>query len=116
MWFDRGSGFLATIASVLVADLLWIEPAYSFSVGDPQEDFGIAMFTLAGRCLAAPTEALRKSREIAVQREREHALLVRELNHRAINDLQTVSSRPRVAVRRGGIPSPPQRARLVGST
>lgn len=98
--FDRGSGYFATFLSVLIADLLWIEPVGSLRIDAMADLIRLAMFVALCLTVAALVEALRKALERTAKGEREKATLLRELNHRVLNDLQGVSSILRTGYRK----------------
>lgn len=92
--FDRGSGFLATAEATLLAAWIWFEPLAETGParGEPTRYFPAILFFAIGCGIAALTEALRRAMERAAEAERQKDLLLRELEHRARNDLQTVAA------------------------
>lgn len=89
--FDRGSGFLATILSALIAAYFFIDPIYSFRIGI-QSASALLIFILIGFTMSAVTEALRKTIMRLDESEAAKALLLEELAHRTKNDLAIISS------------------------
>ena len=106
MFFDRGSGFLATILSALLAIYFFIVPVYSFEFERGADVFNIVIFGAVGLFLSALIESLQEAygaeeaahegeiaaRQHAEAGERERNMLLGELRHRIRNDLQRVSA------------------------
>jgi PAS domain S-box-containing protein len=56
-----GPGVLATALSALIADYLWISPAFSLAIGDVPEALGLLLFTAVGILISVMNEAWRRS-------------------------------------------------------
>ncbi|MCT8002026.1 DUF4118 domain-containing protein [Sphingomonas sanguinis] len=89
--FDRGSGFFATILSVLIAAYLFVEPRFSLWIGR-EDAMALGIFMLICFTMSATTEALRQTIERLEESERAKALLLQEMAHRTKNDLAIISS------------------------
>ena len=93
--FDRGSGFLATLLSALIAAhqlLVPLNPAVR-----TQDEVGLALFVIIGFPVAWLVEALRtrivelsKEKELSERLAQERKVLLDELAHRTRNDLANV--------------------------
>lgn len=84
--FDRGSGFLATLAGAGLA-------AYLTHLGeDPRQLVPLTLFVLTGFATAIVSEGLRKILEKLATADRTKDLLLRELEHRTKNNLAIMSS------------------------
>ena len=86
--FDHGSGLLATLLST---GLLYFRLAPGREP-PPSLAFHLVAFALIGVGLAIASEGLRLAWERALAAEREKDLLLRELGHRAMNNLAMVVS------------------------
>lgn len=102
--FDRGSGFLATVASALLAAVFFLPR--SLSAAAPP----LVAFLTTGFCIAAITEALRSASERLAKAKAYSEVLLQELGHRTKNDLATVVSMLRLQAR--GDPNPAVQAAL----
>jgi two-component system, sensor histidine kinase PdtaS len=89
--FDRGTGFFATILSVLLAQYFFIPPVYSFKV-DQEHVLALFIFAGIGVLISMGTETLRYTIDKLASAEKEKALLLEELAHRTKNDLALISS------------------------
>jgi two-component sensor histidine kinase len=92
--FDRGSGFLATVLTMLLlaglvdwSDNPWVHAA------------AFVVFLFVGFFVSFVGESLRKAAEHAVRAEREKDLLLRELHHRIKNTFATVQAVLRLQAR-----------------
>jgi PAS domain S-box-containing protein len=56
--FDRGSGFLATVLSALLADYFFLDPVYAFSIAAPANVLALLVFVLVGFVIVASIESL----------------------------------------------------------
>jgi two-component sensor histidine kinase len=83
--FDRGSGFLATFASAVVA-ATYISKPFSEST------IPLLIFVATGLTIAAVTETLRQAIERLAEAKARTEALLEELRHRTKNDLSTVIS------------------------
>lgn len=92
--FDRGSGFLATLLSAVVAAAYFIEPTGSTFV-EVRHWFPIFVFVLIGFAISAVAETVRKFERL----EKAKALQLAELVHRIKNDPATVGSLLRLQAR-----------------
>lgn len=89
--FDRGSGFLATALTTILAIYFFIEPRYH--VLPPIEQVPpLVLYVLISCGIAVLSEALRRALERAQTAEREKDLLLQELAHRTKNNLQIIAS------------------------
>lgn len=89
--FDRGSGFIATLLSAILAVTFFIEPRGSLLI-EARHWFPIFVFVLIGFAIAAVTEALRQAVRKLERLEHARAVQLEELGHRIKNDLATVGS------------------------
>jgi hypothetical protein len=96
--FDRGSGFLATLLSAVVAAAYFIEATGSTFV-EARHWFPIFIFVLIGFAISAVTETLRKTVRKLERLEKAKALQLEELAHRIKNDLATAGSLLRLQAR-----------------
>jgi len=96
MLLGRGSGFLATVLSAVLAALFMIPPMHPDNFGDA---IGLAIFSASGLLIAVLTEGLhaayadlglRHGEMSSAAREKE--FLLRELSHRTRNDFATMVS------------------------
>lgn len=111
--FDRGSGFIATVLSALIAAVYFIEPRGSVFV-ETRHWFPIFIFVLIGFAISAVTETLRKAVRKLERLENAKAVQLEELGHRIKNDLATVSSLLRLQAR--SVQSGPAREALESAT
>lgn len=86
--FDHGSGFFAALLSTV---LLYFSMARGSGL-PPGLAFHLLAFGLMGAGIALASEALRSAWERALAAEHEKDLLLRELGHRAMNNLALVVS------------------------
>jgi len=96
--FDRGSGFLATLLSALLAALVFIEPRWSLLI-DPVNWFPLLIFVLIGFTISAVTETLRQTIRKLERLEYTKSMLLEEMAHRTKNDLAMVTSLLRLQAR-----------------
>ncbi|HZH53963.1 MAG TPA: histidine kinase dimerization/phosphoacceptor domain -containing protein [Microvirga sp.] len=89
--FDRGSGFLATSLTTILAVYFFIEPRYSL-VPPVAQVPALVLYVLISCGIAVLSEALRRALERAQKAEREKDLLFQELSHRTKNNLQIIAS------------------------
>ena len=101
--FDRGSGFVATVLSAVLA-LYFFMGGQPHSMPAPKSMLGLVIFCGVGAFIAATTEALHAAyvaaeqaridaaaaSSHAVASERRVAILLREFRHRVSNDLQRI--------------------------
>lgn len=90
LFLDFRSAVLAAFLSTGAALWLWIDPRGSFMPDDPDDLLAATLFFSIGLTIAWLAEALRRAFRTAAASARDHALLLREVNHRVRNDLQTV--------------------------
>ena len=84
--FDRGSGFLATIAGAGLA-------VYLSPIGEePRHLIPVTLFVLTGFVTAIVSEGLRKILERLATADRTKEILLRELEHRTKNNMAIMSS------------------------
>jgi two-component sensor histidine kinase len=89
--FDRGSGFLATALTAVLAVYFFIEPRHHLL--PPIEQYPpLVLYVLISCGIAVLSEALRRALERAQKAEREKDLLLQELAHRTKNNLQIIAS------------------------
>jgi two-component sensor histidine kinase len=91
--FDRGSGFLATAASAALAGRFFMPSPPSLAI------LPLLVFLVSGLCIAAVTEALRRTLEKHAEAEAHADVLMMELAHRTRNDLATIMSILRLQAR-----------------
>jgi two-component sensor histidine kinase len=91
--FDRGSGFLATGASAALAARYFMPSPLSAEI------LPLLIFLVSGLCIAAVTEALRKTLEKHSEAKAYADVLMMELAHRTRNDLATIMSILRLQAR-----------------
>ncbi|MCB5176625.1 sensor histidine kinase [Microvirga lenta] len=89
--FDRGSGFLATFLTTVLAVYFFIEPRYTL-VPPVEQVPPLVLYVLISCGIAVLSEALRRALERAQRAEREKDLLFQELAHRTKNNLQIIAS------------------------
>lgn len=89
--FNKGSGFLATGLSALLADYLFMAPQFSLAVS-AGDAVALFIFVLVGCTMAGVTETLRKTVDRLAAAERNKSLLLEELAHRTKNDLAIIGS------------------------
>jgi two-component sensor histidine kinase len=89
--FDRGAGYVATIASALIAWDFFMEPGRSILAGGLPW-LPILIFLLIGFTISAITDALRRTVRRLDQAERSKSLLLEELAHRTKNDLAIIGA------------------------
>jgi two-component system, sensor histidine kinase PdtaS len=92
--FDRGSGFVATIIGLLPA--LYVTPSLHRSAEQAVPFF---LFVTIGFATAFASEALRNLMERLTKAERTKDVLLRELDHRAKNNMMSMSSVLRLQAR-----------------
>jgi len=111
--FDRGSGFVATVLSAILA-LFFFMGQGPLSSPAPTAILGLVIFCAVGAFIAATTEALHAAyveaeqarRDIAVASERSLAserrvaMLLREFRHRVSNDMQRIVALLRLQARK----------------
>src|SRR3954454_4702092 len=85
--FDRGSGFLATAVGVLFA--IYLSPPAFAALEQAVPDL---LFTIIGAATAIVSESLRKIMERLAKERRAKDLLLRELDHRAKNNMTKMTS------------------------
>jgi two-component sensor histidine kinase len=96
--FDRGSGFLATVLSAIIAAWIFIPPEWSLSIGADQW-FAVVLFVVIGCGITVITEALRRAVTKLDRLEKARAVQLEELGHRTKNDLAAVASLLRLQAR-----------------
>jgi K+-sensing histidine kinase KdpD len=96
--FDRGSGFVATLLSAILAAAFFIEPRGNVFI-DARHWFPIFVFVLIGFAISSVTEALRDAIAKLRRLEIAKAVQLEELGHRIKNDLATVGSLLRLQAR-----------------
>jgi two-component system, sensor histidine kinase PdtaS len=113
-FFDRGSGFFATLLSAAAAALL-LEPAGSLLVGSGYARVSLGVFIVIGLLIAAvieglhlltkqlrdASESLRRALARSEQLVAEKAALAAEMNHRIKNNLQITASMLSLQARQG---------------
>src|SRR5262249_8849413 len=62
-----GPGLLALALGAVLADYLFLLPAYSFALPDPTDLWSLGMFLVSGLCIAAIGEAQHRARQRAEQ-------------------------------------------------
>ena len=92
--FDRGSAFLATIIGLVFA--LYVTPSLAQA---PQEVVPLFLFAIIGFATAFVSEALRNLMESLIKAERTKDVLLRELDHRAKNNMMSMASVLRLQAR-----------------
>jgi two-component sensor histidine kinase len=92
--FDRGSAFLATIIGLVFA--LYVTPPLAQA---PQEVVPLFLFAIIGFATAFVSEALRNLMESLIKAERTKDVLLRELDHRAKNNMMSMASVLRLQAR-----------------
>lgn len=100
--FDRGSGYFATALAAVAASVLWVKPEGGLIPESPGDLLALLLFLTMCIGVATLTEALRASLEKVARSEQEKSTLLRELNHRVLNDLQGVTSLLRMGYKRSG--------------
>jgi two-component sensor histidine kinase len=96
--FDRGSGFIATLLSAIIAGAYFIEPRGSGFL-EARHWFPIFVFVLIGFAISGVTETLRKAVRKLERLEKAKDLQLEELAHRIKNDLAAVGSLLRLQAR-----------------
>ncbi len=89
--FDRGAGYLATVASVLIAWGVFIDPDWTFAAKRTPV-VPLLLFVVIGFSMSAVTEALRRTVRRLDEAERGKSLLLEELAHRTKNDLAIIGA------------------------
>jgi len=89
--FDRGSGFVATVLTSVLAVYFFMEPRFSFLPPLHQVP-ALVLYVLISAGIAVLSEALRRALERAQKAEQEKDLLFQELAHRTKNNLQIIAS------------------------
>ncbi|QJU58034.1 DUF4118 domain-containing protein [Sphingomonas sp. AP4-R1] len=89
--FDRGAGYVATIASALIAWNFFMVPGRSI-LGGGVPWLPVLIFLIIGITMSAVTEALRRTVRRLDQAERAKSLLLEELAHRTKNDLAIIGA------------------------
>jgi two-component sensor histidine kinase len=92
--FDRGSAFLATIIGLVLA--LYVTPSLAQS---SEQVVVLFLFAIIGFAMAFVSEALRNVMERLIKAERTKDVLLRELDHRAKNNMMSMSSVLRLQAR-----------------
>ena len=92
--FDRGSAFFATLIGLVLAVYLSPPLAQAYEQGVP-----LFLFGLTGLGIALVSEALRNTMEKLVKAERTKDVLLRELDHRAKNNMMSMASMLRLQAR-----------------
>ncbi|AHG48851.1 hypothetical protein RLEG12_07905 (plasmid) [Rhizobium leguminosarum bv. trifolii CB782] len=95
---DRGSGYLATVLSAVVAAWIFIAPQWSLAIGTDQW-LPLFLFVVIGFGITAVTESLRRAVTNLARSEKARAVQLEELGHRTKNDLATVASLLRLQAR-----------------
>ncbi len=95
---DRGSGYLATVLSAVIAAWIFIAPKWSLGIGADQW-LPLFLFVLIGFGITAVTESLRRAVTNLARSEKARAVQLEELGHRTKNDLATVASLLRLQAR-----------------
>jgi len=104
--FDRGSGFLATLASAALAATDVLRPSSATIIP-------LAVFVLTGLAIATVTEALRQTVGKLLDAKIQADVLLQELAHRTRNDLATIVSILRLQA--GTSPEPAAQAALASA-
>lgn len=86
---DHRSGFLATGLSAVLAIYFFVPPIGSIRVQDLGDFIGTGVFVLIGLAIAATVETMHQLVARLDAAERQKDLLLRETNHRVLNNLQT---------------------------
>jgi two-component sensor histidine kinase len=89
--FDRGAGYVATIASALIAWNFFMVPGRSILLGGVPW-VPLVIFLIIGFAMSAVTEALRRTVRCLDDAERAKSLLLEELAHRTKNDLAIIGA------------------------
>jgi K+-sensing histidine kinase KdpD len=104
--FNRGSGLVATVLSAVLSAYFFLEPMGSFAISDHGQFLGWCVFVVIGITITIIIEAehhayrqlinahaqLQQAHEATRASEAEKAELLREMNHRIMNNLHTVIS------------------------
>lgn len=89
--FGHGAGYVATIASTLLAIFFFIAPRNSFTLTH-QDILPLMLYVVIGFVMSAVIEALRRTVRRLADAEARASLLLEEMGHRTRNDLMMVSS------------------------
>jgi two-component sensor histidine kinase len=92
--FDRGSAFLATLIGVAFG--IYVTPSSFQSI---EQMVPLVLFAIIGFATAFASEALRNVMEKLIKAERAKDVLLRELDHRAHNNMMSMSSILRLQAR-----------------
>ncbi len=92
--FDHGSAFLATIIGLVLA--LYVTPSLAQS---SEQVVPLFLFAIIGFAAAFVSEALRNVMERLIKAERTKDVLLRELDHRAKNNMMSMASVLRLQAR-----------------
>ena len=92
--FDRGSGFLATLMGTLFG--VYVTP---WTPGTVEQGVPLMLFAIVGFATALASEALRNVMEKLAKAEYAKDLLLRELDHRAHNNMMSMASVLRLQAR-----------------
>ncbi len=88
--FDRGSGFLATGLSALLALIFYLRPFDQPTALTVQNMVALVMFIAVGVAMTMILEALHRAVDNLHRSERARELLLNEFRHRTRNDLQSL--------------------------
>ncbi|MDF2940206.1 MAG: kdpD [Gammaproteobacteria bacterium] len=92
----RGPSTLASVLSVLLFDFFFVEPRFSFAIGDTQYLFTLAVMLLVGLLISHLTILIRQQAERARLREQRitalHALSRQLASHRGIQQLLQIAT------------------------
>jgi two-component system sensor histidine kinase KdpD len=77
MEFGTAAGVVAAVGGFLLYDFLFIEPVYTFTVGDPGEWLNLVMLLVGGIVVGQLAAAQRARAQAALEREREARALFR---------------------------------------
>lgn len=111
--FDRGSGYIAALASFILAVWLFVPPVQSFAIARSDDAVAASFFVATALFLSwlihllheAFSDSQRAQREAELARERaeqerqQRDLLLAELGHRVKNDLQRLAALLRMQAR-----------------
>jgi two-component sensor histidine kinase len=89
--FDRGAGYIATVASALIAWNFFMEPGRTILAGGIPW-VPVLIFLVIGIAMSAVTDALRRTVRRLDEAERGKSLLLAELAHRTKNDLAIIGA------------------------
>jgi K+-sensing histidine kinase KdpD len=104
--FNQGSGIVATVLSAFLSAFFFLEPFGSFAIRDPGQFLGWCLFVVIGIAITTIIEAqhaayrqldrahaaLKQAHAASLASEADKADLLKEMNHRTMNNLHTVVS------------------------